>query len=295
MEAWFEMLKKHVVGAWGEEGEQWLVELPNIVDQLTKKWNLKNIKPIEFPSYNYIAFCDQAPNNPVVLKISCDEKLIADEYKTHFYFNGHGAIRVFDYDDQLHAVLLERAVPGDVLRDLNRNEAIGIYADIVKKLQSCEQNNIESYRHANDWLNTIDRIKDERLTQYIPLAKKLISNLNNSPQPQKICHADLHLENIILHGDKYLAIDPKGVIGELAFEVSAFDLLTKNEIEDNIDLGSVIQRRIKQLSESLSCDYKRLLAWFYLRSLISAQWYIEDSGDPSVRLLLLSRLYNNLR
>jgi streptomycin 6-kinase len=290
MQNWYKTLSKHVIGAWEQQGEQWLERLPAIIRTLEKKWDLKNIKPIDFPSYNYVAFCDQKPGLPMVLKISCDAQLIADEYKTHQHFNGQGAIRVFAYDDQLHAVLLERAVPGDVLKALDRDQAVNIYAGIIKQLQSCEQKNLETYQTSDQWLKTIDRIEDNCLLEYSHKAQQLIDFFSVDPVETKICHADLHCENIILHGKKYFSIDPKGVVGELAFEASAFDLLTAREIKDNTNIDNIIQNRIQTLSEKLECDYQRLLAWFYLRSLISAQWLIEDQGDLSERLVLLKCL-----
>lgn len=294
MEKWFNTLKQKVIGAWGAQGEQWLEQLPAIVGQCQEKWSLTDIKPIDFPSYNYVAFCNQQPDRPVVLKISCDAQLIADEYKTHQHFNGQGAIRVFAYDDQLHAVLLERAVPGDVLKALDRDQALPIYANIVKQLQSCEQNNLQSYQTSDDWLKTVDRIEDARLLPYVPRAKRLINFLNEIPEQQKICHADLHLENIILHGDNYLAIDPKGVVGELAFEASAFDLLTEQDIATNKKSPELMTIRIAQLAKLLNCDKQRLSAWYYLRLLIGVQWFIEDQLDPSKFLYLLEAMAKQL-
>lgn len=289
MDTWLNTLTKHVVGAWGEHGKQWLEALPDIVETLAEQWQLKNINPINFPSYNYVAFCDQEPNNPVVLKISCDAQLIADEYKTHQHFNGLGSVKVFAYDDQLNAVLLERAVPGDVLKALDRDSAINIYADVVKKLHSCKQNDMTSYMTSEKWLQTIDRMQDNRLKKYICKAKEFVALLAKNPQEKKICHGDLHLENIILHGKEYLAIDPKGVVGELAFELAAFDLLTDQEMQQE-EVSSLIKQRVLKLSENAHCDKDRLFMWFYLRCLLGAQWFIEDEQDPSLMIKMLEHL-----
>ena len=294
MQAWYETLKKHVIGAWGELGQQWLEQLPQIIARLAEQWHLSDIKPIQFPSYNYVAFCKQHDDLPIVLKISCDAQLIADEYKMHKHFNGQHAVRVFAYDDQLHAVLLEMAVPGEPLREMNRNQAIPIYANIVKQLHDLPQDKADTYSSYKTWLKALDNIEDSSLMPFVSQAKLLIQQLEQHPQPLFICHANLHLQNIISHQDQYVAIDPKGVVGELAFELSSFNLLTMSEIKANKEMKELIQHRLAGLAVQANCDKQRLLAWFYLRVLIHAQWFCEDQGDFSQNIILLQHLQNLL-
>ncbi len=112
-----------------------------------------------------------------------------------------------------------------------------------------------------------------------------------TPHRDYLCHGDLHLENIIQQGSNWVVIDPKGIIGEMAFEAAAFDLISQEEMRDLSALPAKIVHRVQLLSHALDIDYNRLLYWTFLRVIISAQWFIEDNGDPSQMLILANCIY----
>ena len=152
------------------------------------------------------------------------------------------------------------------------------------------------YTHVSAWCSVIDTVNDARVpVNYIKKSKDLRDTLLSSIPEAYLCHGDLHLENIIQHNDTWLAIDPKGVIGEMAFEAAAFDLLTEQEFENVGNLScEIIKSRIVLLANMLNIDFYRLIAWIFLRTIISAQWFIEDNGDPSRRLALSHKIYSIL-
>jgi FkbM family methyltransferase len=96
-------------------------------------------------------------------------------------------------------------------------------------------------------------------------------------------------------GNSWLAIDPKGMVGEMAFEVAAFDLIDKDEMKNIDALSEKITDRVSQLSKKLNLDHNRLLSWIFLRIIISVQWFIEDNGDPGDMLALAKPIYSMLR
>ena len=295
MEAWYATLQEYVLNAFGQRGQTWLNGLPCSIDAIANTWHLVHIKPLHFPSHHYVAFCNQAPSDPVVLKISLDTDHIVHEYKVHQHFHGQGVVRVLAYDAHHHAVLLERAVPGDVLRAIDRDAAIAIYTDIIKKVHSCDQDNQQNFAHSHEWLEAIDHIDVSCIEKkYIDFAKKLKMFLLQHKEEEKICHGDLHLGNILLHGDHYVSIDPKGVVGELAFEACAFELITQNELQKKspLILQDIMQKRIHTLSLSLECDEQRLYAWFYVRSLIYLQRCFEKASDSSEKYGMVKCLYD---
>lgn len=287
-------LEKNVINTWGQKGKEWLDELQTTIKKLSKYWSLTDIKPVNNMSYNFVAFALQKKSKSVVLKISCDETLINDEYKALKHFDGHGAIKVFDINTSFNALLLEQATPGYLLKDHHPkkiDDTIQIYANVVKAIasQSFPDN---KYHHVSKWCDAIDRIQDERIEKkFIDKAKQLRSKLLNSTEKEYLCHGDLHLENIIQHGSSWVCIDPKGIIGEMAFEAAAFDLINKQEIKDTSTIADKIIARITLLSTDLALEITRLSSWIFLRLIISAQWFIEDNGDPKDSLLLLNYIY----
>ena len=287
-------LEENVINVWGDQGKSWLNQLPDIILQLTQHWGLSDITAVENMSYNYVAKALQNNHTPVVLKISCDKRLIHDEYKALCHFNGHGSIKVIDQHQPLNALLLKQAIPGYLLKDNHPDEiqaTINIYADVVNATAS-QTKPTSQYTHVRQWCQAIDRISDDRIKKhFIHKAKALSSFLLKSVENEYLCHGDLHLENIIQHGNKWLSIDPKGIIGEVAFEAAAFDLIDKNEWAEPESIQDKILNRTAILASNLNINKDRLLAWIFLRVVISAQWFIEDNGKPDEILKLASFIY----
>ena len=100
-------------------------------------------------------------------------------------------------------------------------------------------------------------------------------------------HADLHHENILhFKARGWLAIDPKRVIGDRAFEYTILFC--------DPDLGlphltiarrpEIFARRIEAVSEAADLDIRRLLLWILAWAGLSAAWQLNDDLDPGIEL-----------
>lgn len=285
--------EKNITNSYGQAGISWLISLSNIIESSCKKWNLSNVNPVEIMNWNFVALAMKNSNLPVILKISYNKELILDEYSALSHFDGDGAIRVHDIDTESNALLLERAIPGYSLKNshfLEIEEKINIYTDVVKKLirkKLPDRNHV----HVKDWCSVIDRITDPRISKsFLAKAIKLRSALLSNIQHEYLCHGDLHLENILQTRSSWVAIDPKGIIGEIAFEASAFDLISEDEMNDVSSISTIIDR-LTRIATRLEISYVRLISWVFLRVVISAQWFVEDNGDPAKMLGLAEHIY----
>lgn len=292
------MLEKNVKNTFGEAGLKWIRSLPIIVEKLSDYWSLTNIAPANNMSWNYVVYAIQNNHDHVVLKISCDQTMLESEFRTLKHFDGHGAIRLIDHHSEYQAILLEQAIPGYTLKEnypVDVEKTITSYAQVVHAIAS-RKPPTSTYVHMSAWCETIDKIQDERIDDcFINKAKHLKSKLLNSIKHEYLCHGDLHLENIVLNKKEWTAIDPKGIIGEMAFEAAAFDLLDNDELSDSSTIVPKLISRVNQLSITLDIDSSRLLSWIFLRIIISAQWFIEDKSDPSRMLKLAEYVYPLLK
>ncbi len=91
-------------------------------------------------------------------------------------------------------------------------------------------------------------------------------------------HGDLHHDNILsAERQPWLAIDPKGVVGEPAYEVGA---LLRNLWEDRHRLANprrMLESRVYQLAEELDIARSRVRGWGVAQAVLSAWWCIEDN------------------
>lgn len=279
-----DILNETVCNAHGQAGKIWIQNLTATIEILQHHWSLQNIQPVTNMSWNYVAFAQQ---NKLftVLKIGFDAKTIELEYQALLHFSGMGAIRVLDYHPVHNALLLQQAIPGCLLKDEHQtqsDEVITIYANVVKKLHR-NQKPIYPFPHIKEWCKALDEITDPRIpSSYIEKVNTLRSWVFATMTDEYLCHGDLHLENVIKHDQQWLTIDPKGIIGEMAFEAAAFYLQNDNDNQEH---------RIQKLADALNLDNRRLTAWIFLRIMLSIQWFIEDKGDPTKMLNLAEKIF----
>jgi streptomycin 6-kinase len=110
-------------------------------------------------------------------------------------------------------------------------------------------------------------------------AETLFAELIASMGEVVLLHGDLHHENIVAaERQPWLALDPKGLVGEPAYEVGA---LLRNRLPEPLtqpEASRILARRVDQLAEELGLDRERLLGWGLAQAVLSAWWSIEDHG-----------------
>lgn len=70
----------------------------------------------------------------------------------------------------------------------------------------------------------------------------------------------------------------------------AFFIANTREMKDSTAMSIIIERT-DQLSVALGLDSNRLIAWIFLKIMISIQWFLEDNGDPTRMLAAAHTVY----
>jgi streptomycin 6-kinase len=92
-----------------------------------------------------------------------------------------------------------------------------------------------------------------------------------------LLHGDLHNDNILSYGDnRWIAIDPKGVIGDPVYEVGAAIYNPMPETAAPNAAKQIIQARIDVCAETLGFDRQRILDWAFVQVVLRACWALED-------------------
>jgi len=114
----------------------------------------------------------------------------------------------------------------------------------------------------------------------VDAAEAIFAEFIPSQGERCLLHGDLHHWNI-LSGTRqpWLALDPKGVIGEREYETGA--LLRNPDLSgfSRKDLKGLQKRRVAILAEILGFDRQRILGWGVAQAVLSAWWSVEDHGD----------------
>ena len=94
-------------------------------------------------------------------------------------------------------------------------------------------------------------------------------------------HGDLHHDNILQTANNWVVIDPKGVIGEPAYEVAAFIRNPIPELLNHADAPNIILNRITRFSEALKLSERRIIDWCFVQAVLAWVWALEDSCDTT--------------
>ncbi len=270
----------------GEEGRAWLDRLPTILASCEERWNLTIGAPVGNLSFHYVAPAVLADGTEVIVKTGLTDEFPSQPQALQ-HFDGHGMVRLLAYDENNNAMLLERLKPGTSLRAVEDDEfAIEAAADVMRKIWRPLPREHYPYPTVCDWGKGFARLRKlyDGGTGPIPSAmfdkaEKLYAELCASMAEPVLLHGDLHQDNILsAEREPWLAVDPKGVIGEPVFETGA---LLRNFWPDILsipDPRKLMARRIDQLSTALGFDRTRIYDWGFSQAVLSVIWTVEDTG-----------------
>ncbi|WP_257387577.1 aminoglycoside phosphotransferase family protein [Tahibacter caeni] len=111
-------------------------------------------------------------------------------------------------------------------------------------------------------------------------AARMAERLLRAARDARPLHGDLHHDNI-LHGPRgWLAIDPRGLVGDAAFD--AANLLYNPLRRDDLCLDAEhLHRRAETYARALGQELPPILAHAYAYGCLSAAWHAEDGNAAS--------------
>jgi streptomycin 6-kinase len=125
--------------------------------------------------------------------------------------------------------------------------------------------------------------------ELVEQGQRLYLELCASQKERMLLHGDLQHYNVLFDSARgWVAIDPKGVVGELEYEIGA-SLRNPYERPELLASPETIKRRLMCYEAGLKLDSGRALAWGFAQAVLSAIWSVEDGyrvddGNPALRL-----------
>ena len=177
-------------------------------------WGVELGPPFALSRYSFVA-----PAGPdAVLKVTPVEDDESDEEADALaLWAGDGAVRLLRRDARRRAILVDRARPGSDLAGVDEEEATAIAVDVATRLWRPAA---APFRwigdHVPRWLDNAAR----RGAPLAPRARSLYDGLNVGRKT--LVHGDFHHHNLLADGARYLAIDPKPMLGEPEFDVYSY-------------------------------------------------------------------------
>jgi streptomycin 6-kinase len=216
-----------------------------------EEWGIELGPPFVLARYSYVV----PAGHDAVLKVAWegdDESL--HEPEALELWAGDGAVRLLRSDPATRALLEERALPGDDISQLPEEEAVAIAVGVATKL----------WRPADApfrWIGDhVPRWLDADESELTPLARELYASFE--PGRAWLVHGDFHHHNVLRHGDRHVAIDPKPYLADREYDVPSF---LWNPLEYEMTDSAKTERRIAAFVAA-GLDEHKIRAWTAIRA-----------------------------
>ncbi|MBI5945011.1 MAG: phosphotransferase [Chloroflexi bacterium] len=326
---------KNIQNSFEEEGGEFLANLPRLINEASQRWGLFEVQPVPNLSYNFVAFAKQSNvtlseakgldgndkktlrslrslretyDHNVILKIGVPNPELTSEMEALKLFNGDGACRLVDCDEGRGFLLLERLKPGKMLSELeNDDERTHIAVNVMSHLwrDAPVDNN---FIKLSDWFAALKKIR-LHFDGTGPFPKKLLEGVESFlaeamyAMPLQLLHGDFHHFNILLSDRGWLAIDPKGVVGPVGYEIGPLMINPWGSLSDGVRpaLSSIegfkaqTKRRMSILAERLGWDQESILNWATAHAVLSAWWDMQDDGTGGEYPLWCAEMFSEIK
>lgn len=202
------------------------------------------------------------------------------------WWQGRGAARVLAHEGA--ALLLERAEGGATLaawaREGRDDEACRIICGVLAQLHQWgtpRPGPAPALTGLPQWFEGLEASAAAHGGVFA-MAAATARALLASPQDVRVLHGDMHHGNVLHFGQRgWLAIDPKGLVGERGFDHA--NLFCNPDAQTALE-PERFARRLDVVAAAAALERRRLLQWVLAWAGLSASWHLEDGSPPDTAL-----------
>lgn len=263
----------------GEAGRRWVEALPGLASEFLDRWGCTASGPVVHGFVGVVVPAVRASGAEVALKLGFPLAGNAFEPVALEAWNGEGAVRLLERDDDAFALLLER------LRPLPKPEpapftAIGALA---RRLAIAAPPGLPALAdRALCWAAEVPA-HAARLGSPLPrrVVEACVANAREMAvgQPEFLVHGDLHFGNVLRGGAELKVIDPDGFTGDPAYELLPSLRGDWQAVAAEADVRRAVERRIAEFAEAAGVERERVRRWTQARAAESALWS-RTLGEP---------------
>lgn len=260
------------------------------------RWSLTKSTPVAETPRSWIFRVEQNGRNFAALKIL--KPVVAEEEgrgaRLLQYYAGDGAATVFDiHGDTIFMEWLGGPTLGEPARNGRDEEATSAFAGLVANLHRPRPDvpaDLQPLRQRFEAMFKADiRTWPHTARDLYARASGIALKLFDKPMPEIPLHGDLHHDNILSSDRGWLAIDPKGLIGDPHYELANAFRNPHGALKLAAD-----PRRINAMADifaaRLGLNRKRILGFAAAHSGLSACWDLVAGNSITTDLAVLPHL-----
>lgn len=277
-------LSESTISREGETGRVWIESLPDLIDTYLRRWDCAPDGPVTHGGVAVIvpvalrqAQGADGDGTRAIIKISPPHPGNVGESAALDVWQGNGAVRMLQRDDAKFAMLLER-VESETLHSLpDAEDALVVAGLLARRLAVPAPPGITHLRDTTPKWEEQTRQQARDLDHGMParVIDAAIDTIREvgTDQTTTMAHGDLHFGNV-LRSDRqpWLAIDPKGYAGTMAFDSATIIRSRPDELLAAPDLKQAILRRLTIFCDAAEVDHGLALRITQARFVNSALW-----------------------
>ena len=263
--------------------------MKNLLLHYKSHWELQQVEILTKTPRAYV-YRAQHKGTAVVLKIFRGKGIAEERRGTEFLqiCKGYGVVDLIQSDSD--AILIDycdgKSLEDHVIDGKDQEAAI-IIADLLNRLHTCPiPDNHSLISLAERFSPLFNHYENHHLieTEDISLFAKaahLARSLLQNQQDVSLLHGDIHHGNIIFDSLMgWRAIDPKGIIGDRAYDVA-------NVMMNPWDYPSLVQDKKRVMAQAgilaarMEVDGSKVIQYAFVHACLSALWFIEE-GERSI-------------
>lgn len=260
------------------------------------RWSLTKSTPVAETATSWIFRVEQNGRNFAALKILKPLALEEESRGAQLmnWYGGEGAATVFDiHGNTIFMEWLDGKTLGDAVRAGHDDEGTIAIATVVANLHRPRDGAPEGLEPLRDRFQTLFdtdvRLWPHTARDLYARASGIALRLFDRPSAQIPLHGDMHHDNVLSSDRGWLAIDPKGLLGDPAYDLA-------NVFINPMGAGHIaadprrIAVRADILSERLAYPRKRILGWAAAHAALSACWELAAERSITHHLACLPNL-----
>ena len=266
-----EDFRKATIIRGGEAGRVWLEQLPSVIEQLCKQWQL-TLAGAPMNGYLGLVFPVKRGDEELILKLSWRDASNEHEALALKTWNGNGAVQLLDEAPEDDALLLERLDAQRSLDTVDVDAAVEVAGKLYERLAVPSPSGIPI--QSDVALKLASTLTERWEHQGRPFSKAWLDKAQGlalelaKPERELLINYDLHYGNVLAGTrELWLVIDPKVIAGDKEFGIAQL-------LWCRFDIGELpaIKTRFEVLIDLAELDRSKARAWTFVRCIDYWLW-----------------------
>lgn len=189
--------------------------------------------------------------------------------------------------------MLERATPGENIKTVfcdRRERSIDAMICVLKKLVAGARPK-QYFIHLDQWTRKLEQTENytDFPREYADRARSIFSRSNLGDDV--LLHGDLHHTNVLSHGDTFVAIDPKGIIGNVKYDIGVLLNNHYGWIKHMPNTREQMANAVDKFAVEFDQSPPDIREWAFAQKVLSAYWSMTESDQGWQRQLEVADIW----